>query len=211
MLKPALMITLFAGMALLAGGVTALAATESITLSGHINYEGSGGVLMSPEGANITARYEGHEYTTRADSHGDFLVGPIPFGGGYILEFRVNYTDPQGNYFVWPMDGWHQTLFNTDGKVVQDMILIKSTAPAPTPIPSPEPSPTPAATAVPSPTATPAPTEPATTPTATSPPPAPTPAGTATPAPAPTPAVAFGLAGAVAALAVAAMGCRKYK
>ncbi|OPY26194.1 MAG: hypothetical protein A4E28_02652 [Methanocella sp. PtaU1.Bin125] len=173
-------------------------ADSNIMLTGHLNYEGPGGVFYSPEGANVTAKYMGQEYFTRADEHGDYSIGPIPLGSDYILAFRVNYTDPEGNYHVWPLSGWHETLLPANYHVVQDMILIKSTAPTPeptatpTPTPAPEPTATPAPT--PEPTATPAPT-PAATPT-------PAPEPTATPAPTQAPSVLLSGIGALAVLAL---------
>ena len=124
----------------------ASATSQTITLSGHINYQGPNDVFFSPEGANVTARYMGQTYFTTADSHGDYMIGPIDFGQDYTFEFRINYTDATGNYYVWPANDWHSTLLPADGKVVQDMILIKSTTPAPTAVPTATPSPTPVIT-----------------------------------------------------------------
>lgn len=190
--------------------VMALAGTATaadIMLSGHINYEGPGGVFYSPEGANVTAKYMGQDYFTRADIHGDYSIGPIPLGSSYILAFQINYTDPDGNYHVWPREGWHETLLPADYKVVQDMILIKSTAPAPTPAPTVTPSPTPVATPTPSPT--PAPTaSPSPTPANTTTP-TPVPEPTATPVPTKTPSLLLSGAGTLVVLALIGYTVRK--
>lgn len=199
--KFALLITLSVSLLILTMSGPACAATGSITLSGHINYEGPDGVLTLPENASVSARYDGHEYMTKSDAHGDYSIGPIPGGNSYILEFKINYTDPQGNYYVWPADGWHQTLFGADGKIIQDMILIKSANPVVTPVPvvtaTPVPSPTATPTAQPSPTALPSATVPAPTDM-----PLPTGSPTPTPKPTATPSAAFNVLGTLAVLAV---------
>lgn len=183
------------GIALTVWAGTATAA--DIVLSGHINYEGPGGVFYSPEGANVTAKYMDQLYFMRADSHGDYSI-TIPLSSSYIIAFKINYTDPDGNYHVWPREGWHETLLPGDYRVVQDMILIKSDTPAPTPEPTATPVPTPTSTPVPSatPSPTPEPTvSPSPTPVITTPTPVP-----ATPVPTKTPSSFLSAAGSLAVL-----------
>ncbi|MGA9138909.1 MAG: hypothetical protein WBZ29_01705 [Methanocella sp.] len=185
----------------------ALAAGSTVTLSGQLLYTGSDGSFLSPEGANVTARYAGHEYFTTSDSHGDFKIGPIDYGQEQIFEYKVNYTDAAGNYYVWPANGWQQTLVLSGSDIVQNMILIKSTSPAPTPVPTETPTQAPAAT----PTASPAPaTEVSPSPTVvntTTPTPEPLP--TATPVPTKTPSVLLGGVGAIIVLALTGFVARK--
>jgi hypothetical protein len=187
----AMAVSVIAVMLLLALAAPA-SADGSITISGQILYSGADNVLFSPDGANVSARYMGQEYFTRSDSHGDFVVGPIPYGQDQVVEFKINYTDADGNYYVWPANGWQQSLVLSGGNVVQNMILIKSTSPAPTPVPTVTPVPTPSPSPVPE--ASPSPTPVATTT------PTPVPEPSATPMPTKTPSAVLGIVGAVAVL-----------
>lgn len=187
-------------LSLIAFATPACARSETITLTGHLNYPGPNDAFLSPAGANVTARYMGQVYFTTTNVNGDYQIGPIPFGDDLVFEYKINYTDPAGNYYVFPQDGWLQTFLSDDGKVTGDGILIKSGSPPPTPAPTATPSPTP--TVAPSPSPTPAsqisPT-PSATVTIT---PTPLPEPTATPAPTKTPSVFLGGLGALGALAL---------
>jgi hypothetical protein len=184
---------------LMAFALPASASDSAITLSGQILYPGNDGVLLSPDRANVTARYMGQEYFTTSDSHGDYVIGPVDYGQEQIFEFKINYTDADGKYYVWPANGWFQTLVLSGSNIVQNMILIESTAPAPTPVPTAMSSPTAVVTPSPSPTPV---TEASPTPAANATTPTPAPEPSATPAPTKTPSVLFGGAGALAVLAL---------
>jgi hypothetical protein len=183
----------------------ASAKSETITLSGHVNYPGPNDMFFSPDGANVTARYMGQMYFSTTDSHGDYLLGPIVFGEDYMFAFRINYTDAAGNYYVWPTDDWHETVLPDDGMVVQNLILAKSSAPAPTAMPTVTPSPviTPTPSPTPVPTVSPSPTAGNTTsPTLTDMP-------TTTPAATKTPSVLLSGAGTMVVLALIGYAIRK--
>lgn len=185
----------------------ASAKSETITLSGHVNYPGPNDMFFSPDGANVTARYMGQMYFSTTDSHGDYLLGPIVFGEDYMFAFKINYTDAAGNYYVWPTDDWHETVLPDDGMVVQNLILAKSSAPAPTAVPTVTPSPTPVITPAPSPTPVPTVSPSPTAGNATSP--TPTDVPTTTPAATKTPSVLLSSAGTMAVLALIGYTIRK--
>jgi hypothetical protein len=190
---------------LLAITPSASAESMTITVSGHIQYPGYGGVMVSPSGANVTALYLGHEYSTTSDSSGNYRIGPIDYAQEPMIDFRFYYTDTVGNYYVYPNSGWQRTMAIPGVDNSLNVILVPSTAPTllPTATPSPTPAPTPSPSPTPLPEVSPSPTATDTTM------PTPPPETTATPVPTATPSVWLGGIGAFTALALTVYAVRK--